>query len=101
MSAMIEELTPRKPNRQVESMTNLYLPQLPSYRVRVWRTEESVADSINPAKKQDLYEAAAYLRVRNAGMEEVVEHFAAMDRVAAVEVTSPSGQGVIIYPDWK
>lgn len=95
----ITDLDPPKPNRQIESMTKL---RVLGMDVRIWRTESSVEDALDYMAKGDIYTLAAELKFgpNYPSTKDIAEAFAKLDRVAAVEVLSQSGQGVIIYPDW-
>jgi hypothetical protein len=80
-------------NRQLESMTK---GNTERFTVRVWRTEDSF-DVINNSDIESEIKKCHYYQTP----QQVAEDLEKIPRVAAVEVLDTSGNGVLVYPDWK
>lgn len=93
---------PPPPNRQLEIMTKLTVF---NFTVRIWSTTDDLANE-HPIQ-HDLYLKSLEFMHEGGLMlpktkAQVAEYFAGLPNVAAVEVLSPyTGEGVLIYPDWK
>lgn len=81
----------------IESMTKFSLPGL---KIRIWREEkETPEDPGTFDKPYDLQEAMDRLDVHKS-FYEMAKELLEIERVNAVEILDPAGDGIVIYKDW-
>jgi len=68
-------------------------------KVRVWRSEASLAAACEP-DNDDIFAAVAALGV-GATKLQIIEAIEQLDRIEAVEVVCEQGNGVLLYPNWS
>lgn len=82
----------------IESMTRIVLPNNEGY-LRVWREQDEVLIEYRLAG-EDLRSLVFGWRVQQMSTVGIVDALAALPRVNAVEYTSCTGQGVVVYKEW-
>lgn len=83
----------KKKNKVVEQMIRF---QTPMFTIRVWR---DCTKTLYP--NNDLVKAIEQFAYQTTGKLELAENMAKFVGVAAVEVLDISGNGYVVYPDWK
>lgn len=94
------EVRPEEPraNRCYETMTRV---ETPFFTIRVWRTERELFDAIDAddlGANNDIRRAVQGLTSKRA----IFLALEALPRVAAIEVLDrQTGDGALLYPDWR
>lgn len=92
------DATERRLNRCYESMTRINTPFL---TVRVWRTEKDLLDACDADDLNSNADIRAALKGKKT-KREIMLAIEALPRIAAVEVLDrQTGDGALLYPDWK